>query len=256
MSAAKKTAADAVAGKNRRLQQESFDRAAAGYRQHAGVQVAMADWLAEWLPQSREGRALELGAGPGIFTRRLLPWTGRLTVTDASAAMCATGRAELPGLDWQKTEAVAPLAGPWDWIFSSSMLQWAEDPAAIFSAWRDRLAPRGRVLVGLFAAPSLPELAALMQGQSPLVWRSPKAWRAALEQSGLNLVRDGAETRVVHHPSARVFLSTLHGVGAAPERRLTIAALRRLLRDYEDRHRETQGVRATWTFYRFEAVRQ
>jgi len=235
--------------------EQSFARAAAAYRQHAGVQTMMADWLGQWLPLIPTGRALEIGAGPGIFTRHLLQWTDGLTATDASPAMCAAGRAELPALDWRVMRAEAPLAGPWDWIFSSSMLQWAVDPVAIFSAWRGCLAPGGRVLAGLFAAGSLPELETLTGGNSPLVWRSPEAWRAAIARGGLKLVRDSSEQRTMNHSSSHEFLRTLHRVGAAPQRRFTTGALRRLLREYDSRHGGEHGVRATWTFYRFEAER-
>ena len=51
--------------------------------------------------------------------------------------------------------------GPWDWIFSSSVLQWVADPRKVFATWRDRLAPGGRILGGLFAAGSLPEWTAV-----------------------------------------------------------------------------------------------
>jgi malonyl-CoA O-methyltransferase len=230
----------------------SFDRAAATYGLHAEVQESMAAWLAEWLPARRIGRALEVGAGPGVFTRRILPWAGPLLATDASSAMCAAGRSALPAVKWRTMPAERPLPGPWDWIFSSSMLQWSEDPAAVFTAWRQRLAPGGRVLAGLFAAGSLEEWSALA-GEAPLCWRTPEEWRARLEGSGLRLLRERAERRVFYHLSAAALLRSLHGTGAAPRRRLPPARLRQLLREYEERHQSEAGVPAHWHFYRFEA---
>jgi malonyl-CoA O-methyltransferase len=230
----------------------SFGRRAPRYLAHAGVQEEMADWLAAWLPRRRTGRALEIGAGPGVFTRRLLPWPGTLLATDAARAMCAAGRAALPSVTWRTMAAERPAAGPWDWILSSSMLQWAEDPAAVFSAWRKRLALRGRVLAGFFVAGSLEEWSALA-GEAPLRWRTPDEWRGLLEAAGLRLWRSGAERRVIYHVSAAAFLRSLHGTGAAPQRRLAPARLRRLLREYEERHRTRQGVPAHWNFFRFEA---
>jgi len=233
----------------------SFERAAATYMAHAGVQTAMAEWLAEWLPARRDGRALEVGAGPGIFTRRLLPWAGPLTASDLSPAMCAAGRGMLPELHWRVMAAEVPARGPWDWIFSSSVLQWTADPLAVFTAWRGRLAPGGRVLSGLFVKESLPEWRALAGDAAPLAWRTSEEWRAHLDRAGLHLVRDEARKRVFTHPSARAFLRSLHGVGAAPARRFSAGRLRRLLGDYETRHGTPQGAKATWTFYRFEAKR-
>jgi malonyl-CoA O-methyltransferase len=230
----------------------SFERMAPTYLAHAGVQEDLAGWLAEWLPKRRTGRALEIGAGPGVFTRRLLPWKGTLLATDGSRAMCAAGRAAWPAATWRTMAAERPAAGPWDWIFSSSMLQWAEDPAAILTAWRKRLAPRGRVLAGFFVAGSLAEWSALA-GRAPLDWRTPEDWRVLVKAAGLRLLRDGSERRVCYHESARSLLRSLHGTGAAPLRRLPPARLRRLLGEYEERHRTSQGVPANWNFYRFEA---
>jgi trans-aconitate methyltransferase len=232
----------------------SFDRAAPTYLANAGVQAALARWLAEWLPAERAGRALEVGAGPGVFTRLLLPWTGPLTATDASPAMCAAGKAQLPQLDWRRMAAEEPEGGPWEWIFSSSMLQWAADPAAVFAAWRASLAPGGRVLGALFAAGSLPEWHALAGVAAPLPWRTAQEWGTLIERSGLRLRREQSARRVQVYPSALAFLRSLHGAGAAPARQMPPGRLRRLLRDYETRHAGPAGVSATWTFYRFEAA--
>jgi malonyl-CoA O-methyltransferase len=234
----------------------SFGRAASNYREHARVQATLADWLAEWLPAKHDGRALEIGAGPGIFTRKLLPWAGALTATDISPAMCAAGRAELPQVDWRVMSAEAPEPGPWDWIFCSSMLQWAADPEKVFAAWRERLVPGGRLLAGLFVEGSLPEWRAVAGEDSPLAWRPAEEWCACLGRAGLRVVRSEAQPRIFEFPSARAFLRSVHGVGGAPQRRLPLGRLRRLLHDYETRFHAPGGVPATWMFCRLEAVRQ
>jgi SAM-dependent methyltransferase len=234
----------------------SFGRAAPNYCKHARVQATLADWLAEWLPAKHDGRALEIGAGPGTFTRKLLPWVGALTATDISPAMCAAGRAELPQVDWRVMSAEAPEPGPWDWIFCSSMLQWAADPEKVFAAWRERLVPGGRLLAGLFVEGSLPEWRAVAGEDSPLAWRPAEEWCACLGRAGLRVVRSEAQPRIFEFPSARAFLRSVHGVGGAPQRRLPLGRLRRLLHDYETRFHAPGGVPATWMFCRLEAVRQ
>jgi malonyl-CoA O-methyltransferase len=233
----------------------SFDRAAPNYHEHARVQAALADWLAEWLPVKRDGSALEIGAGPGVFTRKLLPWAGVLTATDISPAMCAAGRAALPQVEWRVMSAEAPEAGPWDWIFCSSMLQWAADPEKVFAGWHEQLAPGGRLLAGLFAEGSLPEWRAVAGEDSPLAWRTAEEWCACLGRAGLRVVRSEVQPRVFEFPSARAFLRSVHGVGGAPQRRLLLGRLRRLLRAYEARFHVPGGVPATWMFCRIEAVR-
>ena len=232
---------------------DRFGRAAPRYAQYATVQADMAEWLAEWLPEERTGRALELGAGTGMFTRKLLPWHGTLTATDASPAMCEVAQAELPAVEWRVLNAETPGAAEADWIFTSSMLQWVENPRAVFAAWKRAMRPSGRMVAGLFAEGSLPELRELTRGWSPLTWRTPGEWSELLTDAGLELVRSEEVYRVFYHPTAREFLRSLHGVGATPYHQFTPGKLRQILRDYDTRHRGPQGVRSTWVFYRIEA---
>jgi len=231
----------------------SFSRASGTYGERSRVQAAMAEWLSEWLPPIRTGRALEIGAGTGLFTRRLLPWNGPLTASDISPEMCRIGRSRVPEAGWIPMEAEHPADGPWDWILSSSMLQWAADPAEVFSAWRRGLAWGGRVLAGVFAAGSLAEWNALAGDSSPLVWRTPDQWRSHVCGAGFRMLRDQCEKRVFHYPSALALLRSLHDVGGAPHRRYAAGRLRQHLRDYDAKFRSSDGVTASWSFYRFEA---
>jgi SAM-dependent methyltransferase len=264
-------AASASEGLN--LLAASFGRASRTYGAGAGVQEAMSEWLSEWLPADRSGAALEIGAGTGLFTRRLVPWTGPLTASDLSEEMCAVGRTLVPQARWATMEAEKPIGGPWDWIFSCSMLQWAADPEKVFSSWRKSLSPRGRaprdacaqglgaadlaqggrVLAGVFAAGSLAEWNALAGEAIPLRWKTPQEWRAHIESAGLRVVREDSVCRVFSYPSALALLRSVHDVGGAPHRRYSAGKLRRHLRDYEARHRTVRGVNASWVFYRFEA---
>ena len=232
---------------------QSFSRAASRYRQYAHIQAEMADWVSAWAPKERSGAALEAGAGTGLLTERLLPWRGRYVATDLSPEMCAVGRREFPEVDWPTMSAAAPLNGPWDWIFSSSMLQWSDNPAAVFKNWKQVLAPGGRVLAGLFVEGSLPELRGLMNNWAPLVWRSPLAWQQAISAAGLHLVRSEIHERIFWHASAVEMLRGLHRVGASPVRRYGAGGLLNMLSRYEARFRKGAQVRSTWTFYRFEA---
>jgi len=235
----------------------SFGRAAARYRQHARVQQAMADWLAEWLPpvSNRTGSALELGAGPGVFTEKLLPWSGPLLATDLSAEMCAEGARRLPQVAWQPAFAEAPPAGPWDWILTSSMLQWVTDPVPALSAWRRELSPGGRLLGGLFVSPTIPEWLTLASAAAPFEWRPAEEWNAALQSAGLTVSRCETKTFYFEFSSAVAFLRCLHAIGAAPARRIPPERLRSHLREYDARFGSPTGVRSSWTFFRFEATR-
>ncbi len=228
--------------------EESFDRAADGYEAHAPVQAAMAAWLADWLPEERTGKALEIGAGTGLFTERARPWAGAYLASDASAAMVLRGRKRVPEVEWKELRAEQITDGGWTWIFSSSMLQWAEDPPALLRAWRGALAPGGRMLAGFYVADTLPELRGLLDHGGPLSWRTQWAWRDAFRTAGLSVRRDEVSRRKFTYGSALELLRTLHGVGAAPHRLVPPARLLAWLR------KQGEGaMEATWTFYRCEA---
>jgi len=231
----------------------SFGRAAKTYWENAAVQRALGEWLSEWLPMRREGRALEVGAGPGLFTRLLVPWLGYLRATDISNAMCQAGRLRVPTADWRQMAAEFPDDGPWDFMISCGMFQWIDNPAAVLAAWKAELAPGGRIIAALFASESLSELREAMGEDGPVSWRTPEDWRAAAEAAGLRVIRDTVKLRTFHNPSATALMRGLHLIGAAPERKWSPSRMRRFLRDYDARNGSDQGVTSTWTFYRFEA---
>ncbi len=227
---------------------ENFGRAADDYDVHAPVQRAMAEWLAGWLPEQRHGVALEVGAGTGLFTACAQPWAGGYVATDASAAMVARGRARGLDVDWRELAAENIGSGPWDWILSSSVLQWAEEPAAVLRGWRLGLSAQGRVLAGFYVADTLPELHELVGDRGPVAWRTSWAWRDAFREAGLRVLRDDVARRTFAYGSARGLLRSLHGVGAAPRRLVPPARLLGWLRARGD-----EPMTATWTFYRCEA---
>ncbi|HEY3754510.1 MAG TPA: methyltransferase [Opitutaceae bacterium] len=220
----------------------SFGRAADRYLKHAEVQRDLAKWLSAWLPNFRQGAALELGAGPGVLTEFILPWNGAYVATDLSTAMCTAGRGRFPSIAWHRAAAEHPPAGPWDWIFTSSMLQWVQDPVAVLDACRKVAAPGGRLLAGLFVAPTLPEWDAVVPPgdrlrSRPLYWRTESEWLAAAEQAGWRLLRIESQSRTFIYPSARAFLRSLHASGAAPHRAIPGPKLRQVLQAYDTRFR-------------------
>lgn len=233
---------------------KSFDQAAQSYESFGFIQREMAAWLAKWRPFPGEGMAVEAGAGTGFFTRHLLPWNGRIIATDASPSMVAQGAARWPQLEWRtaRAEELPDVAA--NWIFSSSFLQWTNHPVALLRHWKSRLNSNGRILAGLFVAPTLAELDQVLPETTPLHWRSPAKWSASFRKADLTIVREEAEERVFCFRSGLELLRTLHGVGAAPERRISAAGLRKAIRDYDRRFQSEGGVTSTWTFYRIEAA--
>lgn len=233
---------------------KSFDRAARRYESFAHIQRAMAAWLAEWLPKDRTGTAVEVGAGTGIFTRHLTPWPGRLIATDASTEMMARGNRNCAEAEWRIATADRLPNVSADWIFSSSFLQWVGDSNKLFRHWKTRLEPKGRVLAGLFVAPTLRELYEVLPESAPLQWRTTTEWKTAVQTAGFRVVREEARERVFTFSASIDLLRNLHGIGAAPARRVATADLRQAMREYDVRFGTGEHVHSTWMFYKFEAT--
>jgi malonyl-CoA O-methyltransferase len=114
----------------------NFDKAAKEYINYAQIQHVVAEKLSAYIPKSRLGNAIEYGAGSGIFTKHLSPWLGKVIATDASQAMCLEGKKNNPSIEWERVDLRQPKEGPWDYVFSSSVLQWVDDPVNVFKVWK------------------------------------------------------------------------------------------------------------------------
>lgn len=230
-----------------------FDQRAETYAEHAHVQRQMADWLAEWLPAAAGGRALEYGAGEGMFTRRALPHFNEVHAVDLAPRMVAVGRERAPEAVWTQGDAWRGdgLSSEVDAVLSASLMQWCPDPEAILRRWRNSLRPGVTMLHGFYAAPTLGELHALQGGATLLEWRGVEQWRAALVNAGWTVERMEAQEHSVRYCSALDLLRSLHGVGAVRRGGLRGTRLRRLIREYDQRHALPEGgVYAGWTYCR------
>ncbi|MCW2240455.1 dethiobiotin synthase [Azospirillum canadense] len=225
----------------------AFGRAAARYEDHAAVQRAVADRLAEriaTLPLPRRPRVLEIGCGTGFLSRALRARLGPADwlFTDLSAAMVARARAafgEDPDARFLVMDGETPCAAPpggFDLVCSSLAVQWFQDPGAALARWAALLAPGGHIAFATLAADSFREWRAAHTrlGYTAGVPAYPTA--AALARlwpaGGTGVVTE--ERLVRHHPDGRDFLAELKGIGAtlpcATHRPLPPGALRQVLR--------------------------
>jgi trans-aconitate methyltransferase len=227
---------------------QNFDRSVAGYEAHSAPQAELAAELARWIaPGERHGRAVEFGAGTGLFTRPLQPWNGNYLATDAAPRMVELGRARCAAATWKTLDAREPagLDSP-DWIFSCNLLQWLDEPAAALHGWRKILPSSGQIAAAVLLPGSLHELQTVLPATTPLRWRTADEWRLIFRDSGFAVAREAIWERCEIYPGALALLRAVHAMGLAPRRAAGAGQLRAALRAYDQKFAVPGGVRATW----------
>jgi SAM-dependent methyltransferase len=235
---------------------QNFDRSVAGYAAHSAPQAALAAELAQWIaPGERQGRAVEFGAGTGLFTRQLQPWAGTYLATDAAPRMVEQGRAHCPTASWETRDARQTTGlDSADWIFSCNLLQWIEEPEAVLRGWRKILAPGGQLAVAVLLPGTLHELQTVLPATTPLRWHSAEEWRMILRHTDFAVEREATWEHREIHPHALTLLRTVHAMGLAPRRAASVGRLRAALRAYDQKFAVPGGVRATWQAWLARAV--
>lgn len=233
-----------------------FNRKASVYHEKADIQKVVADWSSEWIECDCGGlRALELGAGTGLFTKHLaLRGFKSLLATDQSKRMLEEGKKRLPMVEWHELDAWRCETFLVDRIYASSLLQWVLNPAAVLENWRNALEPEGRVLVCLFVAGSLGEFVKERPDFSALVWRSETEWLGFFRDAGFEISRNEARDDIISYASSREALRAIHDVGAVGERRMSTGELRRFLNDCDLRFKNRFEL--SWKTLRIECVKR
>jgi len=95
--------------------------------------VAAIDYFVSALKLHRTSRALDLGAGTGIFSRQILPFVGELTAVDPSASMREAMKAESAGIEvLDGSDVSIPLAdASIDVVFVAQAFHWFDAPRAL-----------------------------------------------------------------------------------------------------------------------------
>ncbi|MEM8550568.1 MAG: methyltransferase [Verrucomicrobiota bacterium] len=231
-----------------------FNEQAETYAAQAHIQADLAAWTSEWLQEgSGRSSALELGAGPGVFTEYLLDRFSQVHATDISPAMIKVGEAAYPAANWSLVDGWQPSVGRYDATVSASLMQWCPQPTEALRRQALTLKPGGRLLHGFYVDPTLTEFRSLAPGWLPLPWRSQSAWLAHVEAAGLRILRAGSLECRYDFSDARALLRFFQLTGAVSCRRASPGRLRRFMREYERRFATADGVSSTWQFFRIEA---
>ncbi len=236
---------------------KNFDSCVEGYDAYAAPQSLLANALAELIPNGeRHGYALEFGAGTGLFTRRLQPWSGPYLATDAAPRMVAAGIERCPYVAWKQHDATKPQGlGLADWVLACNVLQWLEKPAEVLAAWRNELKPRGHLALAVFVKGTLEELAEVLPETSSLNWRTETEWAELVRHAGFTLEREENWRHVEIYPGALQFLRTIHDMGLAPLRLAGPGRGRTAGKEDDRKFALPGGVHATWQAWLIRAAR-
>lgn len=146
----------------------SFGKACDSYLPAARLQQQVALDALALLPADQQGHLLDLGCGPGWIHPRFAAYCRNFTAVDLSAGMLAKAASQplathvATALTTAYVQADAqqlPLpAHSVDKLFSSLMLQWCPEPAAVFAEIERIVAPGGRVVLTTLVDGTLAEL--------------------------------------------------------------------------------------------------
>ncbi|HEY0922509.1 methyltransferase domain-containing protein [Rheinheimera pacifica] len=143
---------------------QSFGKACDSYLPAARLQQQVALDALTLLPANNHGHLLDLGCGPGWIHPRFAAYCSHFTAADLSAGMLAKAAsqqlaAHIATNYLQADAKQLPLAAhSVDKLFSSLMLQWCPNPAAVFTEIDRVLAPGGRVVMTTLVDGTLAEL--------------------------------------------------------------------------------------------------
>jgi malonyl-CoA O-methyltransferase len=245
----------------------SFSKAAKSYDEHARLQRVVREECIK-MGQSVWGEGasvLDAGSGTGMLAgevkSRGLGW--QVTHLDLAPGMCAVARAR--GLAVVNASAASmPFADDaFDGVFSSLMLQWADEPVKIFKEMARVTRKGGHGVVSTFVEGTLSELresfAAIDDAAHVNSFASPVSLTALAAHSGFTLLACEEETFTSGHEDVTALMRSLKAIGATAKQGasrkglMTPSQLKALEQGYRERFAgkakgkaKKSGLPATW----------
>jgi SAM-dependent methyltransferase len=135
-----------------------FDDASSYYQQMRWFKTRLTKYeynltrtvLLQELSGNSGGRALEIGCGPGTWTREVAPLVKHLTAVDISGAMIeqARGYTDSDNVRYVQSDAAEfPLNEQYDTIFSVRVVEYFEEWEPVLARLLDAVAPNGRAVI-------------------------------------------------------------------------------------------------------------
>jgi len=206
----------------------AFDRAGAAYDRAARLQAQVREELLARLEFFRlePGLVLDLGCGTGLASaalRRRYP-RSQVLALDLAAGMLRAARAHSR---WRRrfhrvqadARALPLRARSVDLLFSNLMLQWCDEPDAVFAEWQRVLRPGGVVVFSTFGPETLHELraawAAVDEAPHVSLFADAPALSSGLMQAGLAEPVMDVEQYRLDYADARQLMRELRDIGAS-----------------------------------------
>ncbi|HEV7432110.1 MAG TPA: malonyl-ACP O-methyltransferase BioC [Steroidobacteraceae bacterium] len=249
---------------DRRAVERSFNRASGQHAAAAPLQTRVGAELLERLQffDLKPRVILDLGCGVGTAAAQLRRRFPRSRVVAIDSAYLMTREARRRQHFWRRFECVCadaralPLAGQSvDLVFSNLMLQWCDDPAALFAQMQRVLRPGGLILYSTLGPDTLHELRTAWSSADTASHVSAFAditqLAAAMSHSGLSEPVMDRELQLAHYPDVHALMSELRTLGAqhaAADRRRSLTGrsrMQRMLDAYESM-RTAAGIPASW----------
>ncbi|TDT43279.1 malonyl-CoA O-methyltransferase [Halospina denitrificans] len=250
---------------------DDFGAAASHYDSAARLQQQVGARLIERMDSGSGGQGMDLGCGTGYFLPMLSECLDptEIVAADLSPGMIQYARQERGiASDWLVADAEAlPLPdASLDWIFSSLMIQWCGDTAAVAREACRVLKPGGEAVFSTLVSGTLSELESAWAEADPggrhvNRFLTVEELRAELGKACRQFSVE-VEPMVLWYPDVMALLKELKTLGARYKdenrRRAAMAPARlRALRAAYERFRQgDQGVPATWQVAYVRLVRE
>ncbi len=239
---------------------ESFGRAATQYDAHAHLQREVRAYCLKLAQQHwpATGHMLDAGCGTGMLQQeaRAAGVAWKLSGIDVSPGMCAQAKQHRLPVVGANAEAMPFAAESFDGLLSSLMLQWINNPAAVFAEMARVLKPGACAVIATLASGTLQELQeafSAIDGRPHVSdFLEPHALLASAELAGLSLVAARQAKLVEHYTDTIALMRALQAIGAtnkqATRRKglMTPSQFTRLEKIYTERFADKQGLPASW----------
>jgi malonyl-CoA O-methyltransferase len=237
---------------------KDFGAAAERYDAHASLQHRVRDSLLGFAEPyfGVRARLLDLGCGTGALSRETLAHERQWCMINLDMALGMCRKASQHALAMNADANWLPLADQcMEGIFSSLMLQWADNPDRIFSEITRVTRPGGYAALSTFVTGTLCELeqalASIGKTTSMNQFMEPHAVIRAASRAGLALVSARQKAYIEYKPDVISLMRSLKSIGAANKRSdrarglLTPRQLAAVEAAYRNAHTQ-RGIPASW----------